>query len=100
MEDPEPPEDEPTAFRLMRRTEYTGRIHHMAFRSVLQEGGLPPAQASALRIIIRTPGLSQHAPADRPHPPRATVTVLLPKIQRSGYEVRRSDPMAQRTHST
>lgn len=55
MEDPEPPEDEPTAFRLMRRIEYTGRIHHMAFRSVLQEGGLPA-------------GTGQRPPNHHPHP--------------------------------
>ena len=96
MEAPEPPEDEPTAFRLMRRIEYTGRIHHMAFRSVLQEGGLPPAQASALRIIIRTPGMSQRELADRLHIQRATVTVMLQKMERSGYVDRRPDPMDQR----
>lgn len=55
IEEQTPPEDEPTSFRLMRRIEYTGRIHHMAFRSILQEDGLPPAQASALRFIIRFP---------------------------------------------
>ncbi len=92
----EPHEDEPMNFRLMRRIEYTGRIHHMAFRSVLQEDGLPPAQASALRIIIHTPGMSQRELADRLHIQRATVTVMLQKMERAGYVDRRPDPMDQR----
>ena len=92
----EPHEDEPMNFRLMRRIEYTGRIHHMAFRSVLQEDGLPPAQAGALRIIIHTPGMSQRELADRLHIQRATVTVMLQKMERAGYVDRRPDPMDQR----
>ena len=43
IEEQTPPEDEPMSFRLMRRIEYTGRIHHMAFRSILREDGLRPA---------------------------------------------------------
>ena len=91
-----PPEDEPMSFRLMRRIEYTGRIHHMAFRSILREDGLPPAQASALRFIIRFPGMSQRELADRLHIQRATVTVMLQKMERAGYVDRRPDPMDQR----
>lgn len=68
----------------------------MAFRSVLQEDGLPPAQASALRIIIHTPGMSQRELADRLHIQRATVTVMLQKMERAGYVDRRPDPMDQR----
>lgn len=96
MEDEEPRDDEPQNFRLVRRIEYTARIHHMAFSSVLQEGGLPPAQAGALRIIIRTPGMSQRELADRLHIQRATVTVMLQKMERAGYVDRRADPMDQR----
>ena len=80
IEEQAPPEDEPMSFRLLRRIEYTGRIHHMAFRSILQEDGLPPAQASALRFIIRFPGMSQRELADRLHIQRATVTVMLQKM--------------------
>ena len=96
IEEQTPPEDEPMSFRLMRRIEYTGRIHHMAFRSILQEDGLPPAQASALRFIIRFPGMSQRELADRLHIQRATVTVMLQKMERAGYVDRRPDPMDQR----
>lgn len=96
IEEQEAPKDEPTSFRLMRRIEYTGRIHHMAFRSILQEDGLPPAQASALRFIIRTPGMSQRELADQLHIQRATVTVMLQKMERAGYVDRRPDPMDQR----
>ena len=78
IEEQTPPEDEPMSFRLMRRIEYTGRIHHMAFRSILREDGLPPAQASAWRFIIRFPGMIQRELADRLHIQRATVTVMLP----------------------
>ena len=91
IEEQTPPEDEPMSFRLMRRIEYTGRLHHMAFRSILQEDGLPPAQASALRFIIRFREL-----ADRLHIQRATVTVMLQKMERAGYVDRRPDPMDQR----
>ena len=96
IEEQTPPEDEPMSFRLMRRIEYTGRIHHMAFRSILREDGLPPAQASALRFIIRFPGMSQRELADRLHIQRATVTVMLQKMERAGYVDRRPDPMDQR----
>ena len=96
IEEQEAPKDEPMSFRLMRRIEYTGRIHHMAFRSILQEDGLPPAQASALRFIIRTPGMSQRELADQLHIQRATVTVMLQKMERAGYVDRRPDPMDQR----
>lgn len=54
-----PPENDPPEFAAIRRIELLGRLHHMAFRALLQNDGLPPAQAGALRTVIRYPGLSQ-----------------------------------------
>lgn len=88
--------DEPKTFRFLRYVEYIGRIHHMAFRTVLQESNLPPAQMSAMKFIIRTPGMSQRELADALHIQRATVTVMLQKMEKAGFIDRRPDQEDQR----
>lgn len=94
----EPSKDgaEPEGFLAIRRTEYIGRLHHMAFRAMLLQGGLPPAQAGALKTILRTPGMSQRELADALHIQRATATVMLQKMEKAGYIDRRPDPEDQR----
>lgn len=91
-----PPENDPPEFAAIRRIELLGRLHHMAFRSLLPEDGLPPAQAGALRMVIRFPGMSQRELADRLHIQRATATVMLQKMERAGYIDRRPDQADQR----
>ncbi len=94
-EEPERGDDSPQ-FMAIRRVELLGRLHHMAFRSLFQPDGLPPAQAGAMRVIIRFPGLSQRELADKLHIQRATATVMLQKMERAGYIDRRSDRDDQR----
>ena len=94
--DDEPQADEPQSFLAMRRIELAGRLHHMAFRSVLQASGLPPAQAGALKTIVKNPGLSQRELGDHLHIQRATCTVMLQKMEKAGYIRREPDPFDQR----
>lgn len=89
-------ENDPPEFVAIRRIELLGRLHHMAFRTVLRDDGLPPAQAGALRMVIRYPGMSQRELADRLHIQRATATVMLQKMEKSGYIDRRPDQADQR----
>ena len=101
--DPRPPleeegghEDEPPELTAVRKIELLGRLHHMAFRSLFREDGLPPAQAGAMRVIIRYHGLSQRELADRLHIKRATATVMLQKMEKAGHIERRPDLEDQR----
>lgn len=96
IEEAHPPEGEPEPFNAMRRIEYTARIHHMAFGSVLSKDGLPPAQVGAIKAIIRRPGMSQRELADELHIQRATVTIMLQKMEKAGFVDRRPDPEDQR----
>ena len=93
-EDPEA--EEQPEFGYIRRIELLTRLHRMAFRSLFREDGLPPAQAGAMRVIIRYPGLSQRELADKLHIQRATTTVMLQKMEKGGYIDRRPDPEDQR----
>lgn len=90
------PEGEPDSFLAMRRIEYVSRLHHMAFRNCLQKTGIPPAQMGALRAIIRQPGMSQRELADALHIQRATATVMLQKMEKSGLILRENDREDQR----
>lgn len=90
------PDDAPETHTAMRRIEYISRIHHMAFRTVLRECGLPPAQIGAIQTIISCPGMSQRQLADKLHIQRATVTIMLQKMEKTGYVDRRPDPEDQR----
>lgn len=83
-------------FAAIRHIELLVRMHHMAFRCLFQENGLPPAQAGAMRIINRCPGLSQRELADKLHIQRATATVMLQKMEKSGHIDRRPDLGDQR----
>lgn len=96
IEEERPPKDAPGSHTAMRRIEYISRIHHMAFRSVLQKAGLPPAQIGAIQTIIHTPGMSQRELADQLHIQRATVTIMLQKMEKAGFVDRRPDPEDQR----
>ena len=89
-------EDDSPAFAAIRRIELLGRLHHMAFRNLLREEGMSPAQMGALRDIIRDPGMSQRELADRLHIQRATATVMLQKMEKAGYIDRRPDKADQR----
>ena len=92
----EEPEEESREFAAIRKIELLGRLHHMAFRSLFRDDGLPPAQAGAMKVIIRHPGLSQRELADKLHIQRATATVMLQKMEKSGYIDRRPDQEDQR----
>ena len=94
--EPKPHDDEPQTFVALRRIEYIGRLHHMAFRSVLQDHSLPPAQVGALKVIIRNPGMSQRELADALRIQRATATVMLQKMEKAGFIDRRPDQDDQR----
>lgn len=89
-------EGEPESFLAMRRIEYVSRVHHMTFKSRLQEVGIPPAQMGALRTITRTPGMSQRELADQLHIQRATATVMLQKMEKAGLIRRENDRDDQR----
>ena len=95
-EEEEDREDDSPEFAAVRKIELLGRLHHMAFSSLFREEGLPPAQAGAMRVIIRNPGLSQRELADRLHIQRATATVMLQKMEKAGYVERRPDKEDQR----
>lgn len=90
------PEDDTPEFVFIRRIELLGRLHHMAFRTLFQKDGLPPAQAGAMKVAIRFPGLSQRELADKLHIQRATATVMLQKMEKAGYIDRRPDQDDQR----
>lgn len=89
-------EGEPDSFLAMRRIEYVSRVHHMAFKSRLQDIGIPPAQMGALRTITRFPGMSQRELADQLHIQRATATVMLQKMEKAGLIRRENDKDDQR----
>ncbi len=88
-------EDTPQ-FAAIRKIELLGRLHHMAFRTLFQADGLPPAQAGAMKEVLRHPGLSQRELADKLHIQRATATVMLQKMEKAGYVDRRPDQDDQR----
>lgn len=90
------PEDDTPEFAAIRRIELLGRLHHMAFRTLFRKDGLPPAQAGAMKVVIRFPGLSQRELADKLHIQRATATVMLQKMEKAGYIDRRPDQDDQR----
>lgn len=96
-----PPEEEvareesPEASAI-HRIELLGRMHHMAFSTLFQDSGLPPAQAGAMNLVIRFPGLSQRELADKLHIQRATATVMLQKMEKAGYVDRLPDREDQR----
>jgi DNA-binding MarR family transcriptional regulator len=88
--------EDPPELAAIRRIELLGRLHHMAFGSQIRQNGLPPAQAGAMRDIIQYPGLSQRELADKLHIQRATATVMLQKMEKSGYIQRLPDQDDQR----
>ena len=89
-------EEDTPEFSAIRTIELLGRLHHMAFRTLFLQDGLPPAQAGAMRTVIRFPGLSQRELADKLHIQRATATVMLQKMEKAGYVERRPDQEDQR----
>lgn len=89
-------EEDSPEFVAIRRIELLGRLHHMAFRTLFRKDGLPPAQAGAMKVVIRFPGLSQRELADKLHIQRATATVMLQKMEKAGYIDRRPDRDDQR----
>ena len=95
-EEPVRREEDSPAFAAVRRIELLGRLHHMAFRTLLREDSLSPAQVGAMKDIIRTPGLSQRELADKLHIQRATATVMLQKMEKAGFIDRKPDLEDQR----
>jgi DNA-binding MarR family transcriptional regulator len=53
---------------------------------------------NALKSILRAPGMSQRELADALHIQRATATVMLQKMEKSGYIDRRPDQDDQRIY--
>lgn len=98
VEEAEAEEEDSPEFSAIRRIELLGRMHHMAFRTLFRQDGLPPAQAGAMKVVIRFPGLSQRELADKLHIQRATATVMLQKMEKSGYIDRRPDQVDQRIY--
>lgn len=87
---------EPPTHIAVRRVELVARLHHMAFRGAFPDQSLPPAQAGAMRSIIRNPGMSQRELADALHIQRATATVMLQKMEKAGFVLRKPDQEDQR----
>lgn len=92
----DPAGDDTPQFAAIRKIELLGRLHHMAFRTLFKADGLPPAQAGAMKVVLRYPGLSQRELADHLHIQRATATVMLQKMEKAGYVDRRPDRDDQR----
>ena len=89
-------EEEGPEFAMIRRIELLARLHRTAFRSLFREDGFQPAQAGAMKVILRFPGLSQRELADKLHIQRATATVMLQKMEKAGFIDRRPDKEDQR----
>ena len=81
---------------ILRRMGYIERLERKMFAEIFSAYGLHPYQGIALKTIIRTTGMSQRELADRLRIQRATITVILQKLERGGFIHRQPDPFDQR----
>ena len=72
------------------------RLERRVFGQIFSVYGLHPSQGIALKTIIRSPGMSQRELADRLRIQRATITVILQKLERGGFIRRAPDHFDQR----
>lgn len=68
------------------------------FAELVKPAGLTPATAGALRILARSPGLSQRALADRLGAVPSRVVVLVDALEHAGFVSRTRDPDDRRHH--
>ncbi|WP_336647614.1 MarR family winged helix-turn-helix transcriptional regulator [Microbacterium sp. MMO-10] len=68
------------------------------FAELVKPAGLTPATAGALRILARSPGLSQRALADRLGAVPSRVVVLVDALEHAGLVSRTRDPDDRRHH--
>ncbi|WP_439901241.1 MarR family winged helix-turn-helix transcriptional regulator [Microbacterium azadirachtae] len=68
------------------------------FAELVKPLGLTPAMAGALRILARSPGLSQRALADRLGAVPSRVVVLVDALEAAGFVSRTRDPEDRRHH--
>ena len=106
-EPPMPKREEPVEVRpaeefssvsssILRRMGYIERLQRKMFGEIFSAYGLHPSQGMALKVIIRNPGMSQRELADRLRIQRATITVILQKLERGDFIHRQPDPFDQR----
>lgn len=93
---PSGPPDEDDASYFFHRIGIAERLQRKVFRVIFAQYGLHPSQGLCLITIIREPGKSQRELADRLHIERATLTVMVQKMEKAGLITRRPDPNDQR----
>jgi MarR family transcriptional regulator, organic hydroperoxide resistance regulator len=69
------------------------RLHFQRVHSTLEPLGLYPGQPPVLFVLAHKGGLKQRELADHLHIQPATLTVMLKRMEASGYITRRPDPM-------
>lgn len=93
---PEEEQSESDAMYIFRHIGVIERMQRKVHRTIFNQYGLHPSQGIALMSIIFHPGLSQRELADRLHIERATLTVMVQKLEKGGFIERRPDPDDQR----
>lgn len=81
---------------ILHRIGFMERLQHKVLAGIFSAYGLHPSQGLALKTIIRAPGMSQRELADRLRIQRATITVMLQKLERGDFIRREPDPFDQR----
>lgn len=74
----------------------TLRAHHTRMHAAHQSLGIHPGQAPVFFILSSHEGLNQKELADKMHIKPATLTVMLTRLEQSGFVERFSDPSDQR----
>jgi MarR family transcriptional regulator, organic hydroperoxide resistance regulator len=69
------------------------RLHFQRVHAILEPLGLHPGQPPVLFALARRGGLKQRELAEQLHIQPATLTVMLKRMEASGYITRRPDPM-------
>lgn len=75
-----------------------GAFASARFADLVKPAGLTPATSGVLRILARTPGLSQRALADRLGAVPSRVVVLVDALEDAGLVSRTRDPEDRRHH--
>lgn len=69
------------------------RLHFQRVHATLEPLGLHPGQPPVLFALAHRGGLKQRELAEQLHIQPATLTVMLKRMEASGYIIRRPDPM-------
>lgn len=72
------------------------RLHFQLIHETLEPLGLYPGQPPVLFVLAHKSGLKQRELADHLHIQPATLTVMLKRMEASGYVTRGPDPQDQR----